>query len=236
MRRTLQFAAGFVLALACLAMTGFQGGASETVSATYSYSLSSSSVFPITTADVPNVGQSAHQAYVCTNTAASRSFSGQLEGSYDDVHFFAISPNETASTTSSVPLGCFTVSAQGYYPAVHFAMTNATGWPSTPIVGAVVVQYSGSGSANPVAGETRSASAATKVSQIPTTAQCYAAIKSTATQCFDAATLSKLYPGGKAGYLKRFDTALDQAVRGGFILKADQAEIRALAAANYPGS
>ena len=56
------------------------------------------------------------------------------------------------------------------------------------------------------------------------------------TEPFDAATLSKLYPGGKAGYLKRFDTALDQAVRGGFILKADQAEIRALAAANYPGS
>jgi alpha/beta hydrolase family protein len=54
------------------------------------------------------------------------------------------------------------------------------------------------------------------------------------TQPFDAATLSKLYPGGKADYLKKFDVSLDAAVKGGFILPADEAEIRALAAAGYP--
>ena len=53
---------------------------------------------------------------------------------------------------------------------------------------------------------------------------------------YDAATLAKLYPGGKADYLKRFDASLDRAVAGGFILKADAPEIRALAAANWPGS
>ena len=51
------------------------------------------------------------------------------------------------------------------------------------------------------------------------------------TQPFDAAELSKLYPGGKADYLKRFDASLGAAVKGGFILPADEAEIRALAAA-----
>jgi hypothetical protein len=56
------------------------------------------------------------------------------------------------------------------------------------------------------------------------------------TQPFDAATLARLYPGGKADYLKKFDASLGAAVKGGFILPADQAEIRALAAAGYPGS
>ena len=56
------------------------------------------------------------------------------------------------------------------------------------------------------------------------------------TQPFDAATLSKLYPGGKPEYLKRFGASLAQAVKGGFILPADQTEILALAAANWPGS
>jgi hypothetical protein len=56
------------------------------------------------------------------------------------------------------------------------------------------------------------------------------------TQPFDAAALGKLYPGGKADYLKRFDASLAQAVKGGFILPADQAEIRELAAAGYPAS
>jgi hypothetical protein len=55
------------------------------------------------------------------------------------------------------------------------------------------------------------------------------------TQPFDAAALSKLYPGGKADYLKRFDASLGAAVKGGFIRPADQAEIHALAAAGYPG-
>src|SRR5262249_2778462 len=53
---------------------------------------------------------------------------------------------------------------------------------------------------------------------------------------FDAATLAKGYPGGKAEYLKRFDASLASAVKGGFILSAGQAEIRALAAAAWPGS
>ena len=53
---------------------------------------------------------------------------------------------------------------------------------------------------------------------------------------FDAATLKQLYPGGKADYLKKFDASLTKAVAGGFILPADQAEIRALAAAGYPSS
>lgn len=56
------------------------------------------------------------------------------------------------------------------------------------------------------------------------------------TQPFDAATLAKAYPGGKADYLKRFDASLERAVKGGFILLADRAEIRALAAAGWPGS
>ena len=56
------------------------------------------------------------------------------------------------------------------------------------------------------------------------------------TEPFDAATLSKLYPGGKADYLKKFDASLARAVKGGFILKADESEIRALAAANGPGN
>ncbi|THD64496.1 MAG: hypothetical protein E8A49_02345 [Phenylobacterium sp.] len=53
---------------------------------------------------------------------------------------------------------------------------------------------------------------------------------------FDAPTLARLYPGGKADYLKRFDASLSNAVKGGFILPADQAEIRALAAAGWPGA
>ena len=44
------------------------------------------------------------------------------------------------------------------------------------------------------------------------------------TQPFDAATLARLYPGGKADYLKKFDASLGAAVKGGFILPADQAE------------
>lgn len=54
------------------------------------------------------------------------------------------------------------------------------------------------------------------------------------TEPFDAATLARLYPGGREDYLKAFDAALAKAVKAGFILKADQAEARALAAAMYP--
>ena len=54
------------------------------------------------------------------------------------------------------------------------------------------------------------------------------------TEVYDAATLQRLYPGGRTDYLKRFDVALAKAVKAGFILPADRAEIRALAAAMYP--
>nr|WP_090344366.1 alpha/beta hydrolase domain-containing protein [Mycolicibacterium malmesburyense]CRL75836.1 hypothetical protein CPGR_03725 [Mycolicibacterium malmesburyense] len=54
-------------------------------------------------------------------------------------------------------------------------------------------------------------------------------------EVFDAATLSRLYPGGKDDYLERFTAALDRAIEAGFILAADRAEILELAAASFPG-
>jgi len=51
---------------------------------------------------------------------------------------------------------------------------------------------------------------------------------------FDAATVARLYPGGAPEYLHRFATALDAAIRSGFLLPADRDEILALAAATYP--
>lgn len=51
---------------------------------------------------------------------------------------------------------------------------------------------------------------------------------------FDAAQLAKLYPGGKADYLKRFNVSLEAAIRDGYILAADKQEILALADAMYP--
>lgn len=51
---------------------------------------------------------------------------------------------------------------------------------------------------------------------------------------FDVATLRRLYPGGKAEYLGRFTAALDAAIRAGFLLPADRAEILELAAATFP--
>jgi hypothetical protein len=53
-------------------------------------------------------------------------------------------------------------------------------------------------------------------------------------EVFDAASLSRLYPGGSAEYLERFTEALDRAIDSGFILPADRAEILALAAATFP--
>lgn len=47
------------------------------------------------------------------------------------------------------------------------------------------------------------------------------------------AELAKLYPRGKAEYLRRFTTALDRAIRAGHLLREDRAEIRAIAAINY---
>lgn len=52
---------------------------------------------------------------------------------------------------------------------------------------------------------------------------------------FDEATVRRLYPGGAAQYLDSFSAALDAAIRSGFILPADRAEIVELAGATYPG-
>jgi Alpha/beta hydrolase domain len=51
---------------------------------------------------------------------------------------------------------------------------------------------------------------------------------------FDAATLSRLYPGGSAEYLERFTEALNRAIDSGFIMPADRAEVLELAAATFP--
>ena len=56
------------------------------------------------------------------------------------------------------------------------------------------------------------------------------------TEPFDAATLDRLYPGGKSEYLKKFEASLDAAIKAGFILPADRKEILDLAAIAYHGS
>jgi hypothetical protein len=53
---------------------------------------------------------------------------------------------------------------------------------------------------------------------------------------FDAATLDRLYPGGKREYLKKFEASLSSAIKAGFILPADKKEILNLAAIAYRGS
>jgi hypothetical protein len=52
---------------------------------------------------------------------------------------------------------------------------------------------------------------------------------------FDAATLERLYPGGKPAYLKKFETSLDAAIAGGFVLPEDKREIMELAAFSFSG-
>jgi alpha/beta hydrolase family protein len=54
------------------------------------------------------------------------------------------------------------------------------------------------------------------------------------TRPFSAEQLEHLYPGGRVSYLEQFGESLDRAVDRGFILEADAAEIRSLAAASYP--
>ncbi len=54
------------------------------------------------------------------------------------------------------------------------------------------------------------------------------------TRPFDAATLATLYPGGRADYMRKFEPSLRSAIEAGFILRDDEAEIMALAAAMYP--
>lgn len=53
---------------------------------------------------------------------------------------------------------------------------------------------------------------------------------------FDAATLERLYPGGKSAYLKKFEASLASAIKAGFILPADKQDILNLAALAYHGS
>ena len=59
---------------------------------------------------------------------------------------------------------------------------------------------------------------------------------STSGELFDQPTLDRLYPGGKAEYLRHFEVALDRSIRSGFILFADRQEIFDVAAASYPGT
>jgi hypothetical protein len=55
------------------------------------------------------------------------------------------------------------------------------------------------------------------------------------TKRFSPALLAELYPGGRESYLKQFGDSLDDVVGRGFLLEADAPEIRALAAAAFPG-
>lgn len=50
---------------------------------------------------------------------------------------------------------------------------------------------------------------------------------------FDAATLEKLYPGGKKEYLAQFETALNAAIAAGHILPEDRQEILEIASINF---
>ena len=50
------------------------------------------------------------------------------------------------------------------------------------------------------------------------------------TRPFDAATLARLYPGGRSDFLARYRDAADEALSHGFLLEADAAEIDGLAA------
>ena len=54
------------------------------------------------------------------------------------------------------------------------------------------------------------------------------------TEPFDSIRLTQLYPGGRSEYLEKFDAALNAAIRSGFILPADEAQIKGLASFSYP--
>jgi hypothetical protein len=54
------------------------------------------------------------------------------------------------------------------------------------------------------------------------------------TRSLTEADLARLYPGGRADYLGRFQLSLDAAIRAGFLLPADRAEILAVAGAAWP--
>lgn len=53
---------------------------------------------------------------------------------------------------------------------------------------------------------------------------------------FDEETLSRLYPGGKADYLAKFEISLDAAIRAGHLLQEDRQEIMEIAAINFDAS
>jgi hypothetical protein len=53
------------------------------------------------------------------------------------------------------------------------------------------------------------------------------------TEAFNAAALAKLYPGGQQEYADKFNASLKSAISAGFILPADEAEIKALAAYSF---
>jgi hypothetical protein len=53
------------------------------------------------------------------------------------------------------------------------------------------------------------------------------------TEPFNAAKLSAVYAGGQAEYLGKFNTSLKSAIAAGFILPADETEIKALAAYSF---
>lgn len=54
------------------------------------------------------------------------------------------------------------------------------------------------------------------------------------TEPFTAAALAKLYPGGQPEYVDKFNTSLNSAIAAGFILPADEAEIKAVASFSFP--
>jgi hypothetical protein len=53
------------------------------------------------------------------------------------------------------------------------------------------------------------------------------------TEPFTAAKLTELYPGGRPEYLEKFNASLKSAISAGFILPADEAEIKSLAAYSF---
>jgi hypothetical protein len=55
-------------------------------------------------------------------------------------------------------------------------------------------------------------------------------------QPFDAAMRDRLYPGGKAEYVGKFESSLDAAIKAGFILPADRQEILDIAPLLYEGT
>jgi Alpha/beta hydrolase domain len=55
------------------------------------------------------------------------------------------------------------------------------------------------------------------------------------TTALSDADLARLYPGGKADYLAKFEASLDAAIEARFLLTDDRAEILAVAEASWPG-